>query len=447
MAVIGEHAIVTGASLGGLLVAHVLAEHYRHVTLFDRDVLPAGFESRKAVPQGRHVHGLLARGREALEALLPGLTARLVEHGALLGDALADAHRYIGKGFYCRSHSNMLSLLVSRPLLEAVVRTQVLARGNVRVVERREVVGLLATSDGRRIHGVQVREHGREVQEVRGDLVVDASGRGSKIGRWLAALGVRAPEEELLRVGMCYASRGYRRDPAQLSGAKIVQVIPTTGIQRGAVLVAQEGDRWLLTMAGYLGDEPPLDEHGFLEFARSLPVPDIHRVAATAEPLGEATSARFPASLRRRFERLADLPERLLVVADSLCSFNPIYGQGMTVAALEALVLRDCLAHGEPERLASRFFARAGKLLDIPWKLALDNDRRFVDPNHRRGPLARCVSWYLDKLHDAAQRDPVAAMAFLKVVNLMATPPSVLHPKIAMRVLWHHLIPREVPAS
>jgi len=447
---VGQHAIVIGASMGGLLAARALADYYQQVTLLERDTFPAPGEQRKGVPQGRHTHALLAKGREVLEGFFPGLTEQLVEQGALLGDSLADARRFIGGGYYCQTQSNMLSLLVSRPLLEAQVRTRLLALPNVHVIENYDALGLVAIEGRSRVNGVRLirRLAGSAEEILQGDLVVDASGRGSRAPAWLEALGYPTPEEEIVRAGMGYTSRIYRRKPEHLQGAKMVQVIPTSEIKRGGVMLAQEGNRWIMTIAGYPGDQPPIDEQGFLEYAKSLPTPDIYEVIKNAEPLSNPLPAKFPANMRRRYERLTRFPAGFLVIGDAICSFNPVYGQGMTVAALEAVMLRECLAQGGAEQqLAQRFFTKVSQVVDIPWNITVANDRRFVEPESRRSPMARFIQWYMDKLHIAARRDQVAALAFLKVTNLMASPPSVLHPRIVLRVLWGNLRPARMASS
>jgi hypothetical protein len=290
------------------------------------------------------------------------------------------------------------------------------------------------------------RRDGSAEEILNADLVVDASGRGSRTPAWLESLGYPVPQEEQVRADVRYISRLYRRKAEHLHGAKVVNIFPTPEIKRGAAMLAQEGDRWIVTIAGYPGDYPPTAEPGFLEFARSLPAPDIYEVIKNAEPLSDPLPAKFPGSTRRRYERLARFPAGFLVTGDAFCSFNPVYGQGMTVAALEAVVLHQCLAKGS-EQLAQRFFRKVSKVVDIPWNIAVNNDRRFIEPEMPVSLAARFINWYMSKLHIAARRDPAAALAFLKVINLMVPPLSVLQPHIALRVLWGNLPPLRAEAS
>jgi len=188
-----------------------------------------------------------------------------------------------------------------------------------------------------------------------------------------------------------------------------------------------------VTLGGYLGDHPPIDEAGYIEFARSLPKSEIFEVIKDAEPLTSPTPYQFSANLRRHYEELSRFPEGLLVFGDALCSFNPIYGQGMTVACTEALVLRECLAAG-PHGIARRFFQAASKVIDIPWQMAVGSDLQHPAVPGKRTPQVRFINWYFAKLFQAAQHDAVLAKRFLEVANLMKQPPSLMEPRIALRV-------------
>jgi 2-polyprenyl-6-methoxyphenol hydroxylase-like FAD-dependent oxidoreductase len=396
------------------------------------------------VPQGGHLHALTARGREVLEGLFPGLTGELVARGAPLSDMRTRGRWFVRGGYYHRQPSagGQESLMVSRALLEETVRVRVLGLPNVGAVERCDALGLYGDERRGRVTGVRVlrRRAGSAEEGVPADLVVDASGRGSRAPAWLEALGYPAPAEEGVRIGVGYASRFYRRTPADLGGDHSAVVFAEPGSRRAGVLMAQEEERWHVTLVGYLGEHPPTDERGFLEFARSLAAPDIYELLKDAEPLSDPVPLRFPASRRRRYERLARLPEGFLVTGDALCSFNPVYGQGMTVAALEAVALRECLQAG-PGGLGRRFFRQAGKVVDAPWRTAVGGDLRFPEVEGKRTPMVRFVNWYLGRLHVAAHEDPAVAVAFQRVLNMLAPPPSVLRPKIVLRVLRGNVRP------
>jgi hypothetical protein len=264
--------------------------------------------------------------------------------------------------------------------------------------------------------------------------VVDATGRGSRTPVWLDALGHAPPERQQVRIGLGYATRTYRLPPDTLGGDLAVLNAATPEHPRAGALQALEGDRWMLTLAGILGDHPPADPDGFLEFARSLRFPDIYQAIRDAEPLDDPVPFRFPASVRHRYERLDRFPDGLLVMGDAVCSFNPIYGQGMSVAAVEALVLRRQLERGiEPQ--PRRFFRDIARVVDVPWDIAVGGDLVFPGVKGRRTAKVRLVSAYLARLHAAAGHDAGLASAFVRVAGLVARPESLLHPGIALRVL------------
>jgi 2-polyprenyl-6-methoxyphenol hydroxylase-like FAD-dependent oxidoreductase len=215
----------------------------------------------------------------------------------------------------------------------------------------------------------------------------------------------------------------------------------------GAVTIADASSdlRWFHS-GGYLGDHAPTDYQGFVESARQLPAPDIYNVIKDAELLSGPVPYKFPANLRRHYEKLSAFPEGYLVIGDALCSFNPIYGQGMTVAAREAVALGQCLTQGR-SRLAQRFFARANKIIDLAWSAAVGTDLGFPGVEGPRTPMVRFFNWYIGKLHVAAHQDAQVSIAFLKVINMIAPPPSILHPRIIWRVAKAHLWPGRQKAS
>jgi hypothetical protein len=212
---------------------------------------------------------------------------------------------------------------------------------------------------------------------------------------------------------------------------------PTRDGKRGGVMLAQEGLRWTVTLFAYFGNYAPVELEGFIDFAKTLPSQDIYDVIRHAVPIGDAHSARFPASIRHRYEKLNRFPEGFLVFGDAICSFNPVYGQGMSVAALQAAALEQSLATGQLS--AQHFFSRAAKVVDSPWRIAVGADLRIPETVGPRSKAIDFVNWYLSKLHKAAHRDPAASVAFLRVANLVAPPPSVMHPRIVMRVLKGNL--------
>ncbi len=429
-----KSAIVIGGSIGGLLAARVLADHFDRVTIVERDRLPGVGEQRRGVPQGRHTHGLLASGAAAMERLLPGLRGELLDAGAVPGDIVNQGLWFHAGGFLRQVPSELNGLLQSRPLLEGIIRQRVLALDRVHVLEECEAAGLMAGCGGRRVTGLRLKD-GRALEA---DLVVNATGRGSHGADWLEELGYGQPGVERLEVALAYTTRLFRRC-GELSGNIAAIVPPTPSGKRGGVMLAQEGGRWTVTLISHFVPAAPMDLEGFRGFARLLPSPCIHEAIRTAEPAGEAQSARFPASVRLRYERLKRFPEGYLVFGDAICSFNPIYGQGMSVAALEAVALDHAL--GAPD-VAAAFFREAARIVDIPWSIAAGNDLRMPEAAGARPASVRWINWYIEKLHRAAHRDAELSLAFHRVGNLLAPPPSLMHPRLLWRVLRENVMGR-----
>jgi 2-polyprenyl-6-methoxyphenol hydroxylase-like FAD-dependent oxidoreductase len=433
---VGDRAVVLGASMAGLLAARVLADDYAQVTVIDRDQLPEGSAQRRGVPQGHHLHALLARGQQALEELFPGLTASLVAQGVPAGDMLANARVYLSGHRLRQARTGLVLLCASRPVLEGHVRARVRALPNVAVLDSCDITGLAATPDGRRITGARVhrREGGGAEDVLDADLVVDATGRGSRTPVWLEALGYARPAKDEVRIGLGYATRNYRLPRGALGDDLAALHGLTPRHPRGGAFQVLDADRLMVTLGGVLGDHPPTDPDGFLAFARSLRFPDIYELIRDAEPLDDPVGFRFPASVRHRYERLPRFPDGLLVLGDAVSSFNPIYGQGMTVAALQALALRRHLERGiEPQ--PRRVFADLARVVDVPWDIAAGGDLVFPGVPGRRPLKVRLLSAYLARLHAAAAHDATLASAFVRVIGMVAPPQSLLGPSVALRVL------------
>lgn len=409
-----------GASMGGLLAARALGGVAERVTVLDRDRLPDGAVARRGVPQSRQAHVLLAKGAAVLGEMFPGFAAEMVAAGVPVGDAHADCRWYLEGHEMRRAPSPLPVYGVSRPLLEHLVRRRVRALPDVEIVDGAEVTGLL--HDGR-VRGVRVRRDGVD-GEIEADLVVDAGGRGTRMPVWLRGLGYGEVPSSTVRTQLVYTSRHYRYTPGGDDFAVVMEPFP--GMPRTGITLRQEGDRVVLLLAGMLGDEPPMDDAGVRRFAETLPGPEIRDFLGTAEPLDDPVRMRYPSSVRHHYERMPRRPEGFVALGDALCSFNPIYGQGITVAALQARLLS-----GDTER----YFTRAARLLVNPWLLATGGDLRFPEVKGRRRLIDRPLHGYLSRYRAAAARDATLGAAFLRVSNMLAAPTHLLAPALALRVL------------
>ena len=436
MRTVGDRAVVLGGSIAGLVAARVLADAYAEVVVVERDELADGATHRRGVPQSRHIHGLLAGGQQALEELFDGLTAELVELGAPAGDVLEDLRLCFAGHRLRPGRSGLLALQPSRPLLEARLRARVRTLTAVSFMDRCDVAGLTATANGGRVTGARVirRLDGSAEQTLTADLVVDATGRGSRMPAWLEMLGYPRPPVEQVQIGLGYASRTYRLVPGVLDGQLGILTAATPDHPRGGALATMENDRFLVTLYGILGDHPPTDPAGFTDFAATLQFPDVHQALRDAEPLDEPVPFRHPTSVRRRYERLPRFPDGLLVMGDAVCTFNPIYGQGMSVAALQALALRAHLQqHGRPQPV--EFLRQVGRTVDVAWNMATGGDLAFPQVPGRRTVQMRILDRYLARLLAGAAYDPQLGRAFLRVAGLVDQPQALLAPGVLARVL------------
>ncbi|MEV0947417.1 monooxygenase [Rhodococcus sp. NPDC049939] len=429
---LGGNAIVLGAGIGGLLAAAALSSTFRNVLVLERDSLPPTATARRCVPQARHVHALLASGRAAMEDLLPGFVEELLGLGAITGDALADIRWVVDGHRLARGTSGVPGILASRPLVEWQVRQRVRDLPNVQILDHRNVTGLVG--DGEAVSGVDVQHRlgGPLTEFVPADFVVDSTGRSSQSIAWLGRLGFRAPPEKKLVIDVTYATRHFRLHTSALGGDSGIGIGPGPSSPRSGFMGRQEDGTWIVTLAGYGIDVPPLDQDGFLEFVRTFPAPDMYDALAAAEPVGDAVRYRIPTTIRRHYSA-ADLPSNYVPFADAICSFNPIYGQGMSVAAVEATILRDCL-HSATTNPTRQFLRKANRCIDGAWNLTVDNDLRIPAVPGRRPVRVRFANAYASRLDRAVSVDPAVGSAFLRVTHLLDRPGMLLRPATALRV-------------
>ena len=434
-----KHAIVIGASLAGLLTARVLSDYFEEVTILERDPVHDFPESRKGQAQTRHIHGLLTKGLMILKEYFPGIDEELCADGAFMDDLGIRIHWYQFGGYKLNLKTGITGMAMSRPFLEFHIRRRVLKNPNIRLVDSCAVTELISDPDKTQVTGVRVRkrsaDNNSEILEA--DLVVDASGRGSVSTRWLESLGYDRPAETEVKARIGYTTREYRRIDTDADLVRSEIILPTApGEKHGAILFPVEGNRWLMTAGGYVGDHPPADEAGLLEYLRTLPAPDIFNIISRAEPLTEIITYKYPTSLRRHYEKLKRFPDGFLVIGDAPASFNPIYGQGMTSAAMQTYALKEILlGHPNLHELWKSYFKKSAKVVDIPWQLAVHEDFRYPETEGKKPPLTDLINAYGVKVHKATQHDPVVYAQFLRVLNLLAAPITLMSPRILWRVL------------
>ncbi|MCO5970697.1 NAD(P)/FAD-dependent oxidoreductase [Actinoallomurus soli] len=433
-----EHAIVIGGSMAGLLTARVLTAHFERVTLIDRDRFPADPVFRPGVPQSRHLHVLWTRGLEIAEALFPGLEATLRAAGAEEVRVPADVLWLTSAGWRERFDATRL-LTFSRPLLDHAVRDRLTGppdggRKPVDVLDGHRVTGLLPR--GGDVAGVILGDDG----ELHADLVVDATGRGSRAPEWLAALGHPTPPETRVDPLLGYASRYYAIPPGFDPGWKAlyIQADPPATRRTGG-LFPQEGGRWICSLSGAGRDYGPSEETAFLEFAKGLRSPVLYNAIRDAEPLTPIVAYRRTANHRRHYERLPSWPRGFVVTGDAACAFNPIYGQGMSVAAVAALVLDRCLRDPRPG-FERRFQRGAARSAAGAWLVATGEDLRYRETEAAPVRLrTRVINAYVDEVVATANVDRRVCERLVHVLALMAAPTSLFAPAVLARVAAHRV--------
>lgn len=430
----GERAVVVGSGMAGLAAARVLTDHFETVTIVERDSLPDDPIARRGVPQAGQPHVLLEAGRATLEDLFPGFTAGLREAGGQTVDGAADLNMYAERGYLAPPRREVVADFASRPLYEQQVRQQVLDLDRVWVRPNCQFLAYRLDRGSSTVTGVRVLEGGEE-QVIDADLVVDATGRTSRTPSWLAECGYPEPAVEEVRIDLAYATTAIER-PSDDRRAYLMQ--PTPPRTRGGTVLPVEDDRWLVTMHGIHGDHPPTDDGGFRDFAESLPVPELSALLRDhPRTTDQIDKYPVPSNRRYRYDALDRFPDGLVVVGDAMASFNPIYGQGMSVATLKAVLLHHALADGGLDGLWDRFVTRAWSLVDIAWLMAVGADFRFPQT---RGPKPRgtpLFNRYLARLVQGAHTDGALTDAFQQVIMMERPPTTLFYP----RVLWHVLRP------
>ncbi len=434
-------AIVIGGSIGGLLAGLALAEVCDEVVVLERGDLPDTPAPRPGVPQSMHAHGLLAGGLAALEELLPGLSGELQQCGCPTGDNLRDAAWVFSGRRLALGSSGVQGMTVARPLLEHAIRRRVAALPNVSIRASAKVVGLLYAAG--RVTGVRLASAlGGAEAELSADLVVDASGRHSQLPEWLAALGLAAPRVEEVALETHYVSRIYSRRPQHLNGGIALVVVSAPESPRGGIALALDEERWIVSQYAMDGERPPQDHAGFVAFARTLASSALAEILEDSSPLGEAKTMRFPSSIRRHYGKLRDFPQGLLVCADALSSFNPTFGQGITVAAKQALLLRDLCTRLPLAELGKVFLSRAAPIVDVAWNASAGRTFLFPGVVGRPTLKMRLANAYLPRVVARAHEDAQVATALLKVMHFMAPPESLFAPRVMLRLITRWVMAR-----
>ncbi|MGW0520778.1 FAD-dependent oxidoreductase [Crossiella sp. NPDC003009] len=432
------HAVVLGGGLAGMLAASALTGFADQVTIIERDRFPDGPLERRGIPQAGHTHVLIAGGAHAIDQLLPGTIDTLIAHGAQRIGLPSRFLALASRGWLRRFDEAQFLISCSRALLDWVVRDKVLRDKKIAVREGTEAIGLLG--DAQRITGARLRDRDTEaIEHLDADLVIDATGNSSRAPRWLADLGLPAVIEDEVDPDIFYATRFYRApecarlDFPEINIASDPAVSP---VLQAGVLLPIEDHRWIVTLVGPRSAKPPVDDEGFARFARDLRHPVIADLIARAEPLTAPRRYRIPGNRRRHYEHIKPWPAGFLVLGDAACTFNPVYGHGMAVAARGALALHNGLRHNGIHRAGPIIQRAVARQADLAWRMATSQDLRYPGTTGPRpSRLSGLRQAFLDRLSWAATGRPAVAAAQFDVYTLSASPLRLLAPRILLGAL------------
>lgn len=432
-------AVVVGGSFAGLSAAKVLSEYFDEVIIVEADNEPEGISARKGVPQGRHVHGLLKGGADALISLFPDLPTRLKENGAASADFCNEVKWYLNKEFMQRFPGDLPIHFQSRPLLEFCIREAVKQIGNVSILYGTKVQDYLLNDARDSVEGVSIKNKEGTEETLQADIVVDASGRGTMLPKWLENAGFGQVPVTETKVNLGYASC-FMRLPDDASRDWTSLLIYPTGPDeiKGCTLVKVENDTWLLTLAGYHDDHPPSDKEGFMAFAKALPRPEVYEAIKDAEFISDISLHKFPSSLRRHYNKTVKLPSGLIPVGDSNVSLNPLFGQGMSVAVLSVVSLADLIkrfgvnSRGSRDQLQETYLNSLDRIFHTPWDLAMGQDFRYPQTEGKI-PLGWAFkNYFKEKVLSSSSKDIIRQ--FFGVVHLVEKETTFYNPLKVLKV-------------
>lgn len=446
-------AVVIGGSIAGLMAARVLCDHFEKVTVIERSSLADGFDFPQGAPQARHPHILLIRGERILEELFPGFRQNLLDGGAKRINFGRDLEMRFPDGWLPHYETPMEATATSRRLLDHTVYRRVAGNRKVTFRPNSEVVSLCTDEGNRRVIGVQIhnRANGR-VEEIPAELVVDAGGRSSKAPQWLSQRGYAPPEEQTVNAFPGYASRLYEIPETFAQKWKTLYIMPNPPhVTRGAIVIPMEGDLWHVSLIGMNRDYPPTDEDGFMEFARSLVSPAVYEALKTAKPVSPIWGYRRAANRLRRYDKLERYLEGFVALGDAVYALNPVYGQGMTLAAIAGQLLHRCLAEQAQQAAGDNFYGMAEKFqkqlkkeLAIPWQTATNEDMRWPDTAGKQelGAASKLIGRYFKLVLKVMPHSVKVTDAFFHVQHMIAPPTVLMRPDIFVNVMKTNLFLR-----
>lgn len=443
-------AVVIGGSIAGMTAARVLSDHFAKVTIIERGEMADGLDFPKGVPQSRHPHIILIRGEQILEQHFPGIGQNLLDGGASRLNFGRDLKMRFPFGWLPNFETDLEATATSRRLLDYTVYRRTAQNPKISFITNSEVMSICTDDDNQRVIGVQIhnRADGR-VQDVPAELVVDASGRSSKAPQWLDQLGFTPPAEQAVNAFPGYATRLYEIPENFNKKWKTMYIMPSPPeVTRGAIIIPMEGNLWHVTLIGMNRDNPPTDEAGFMEFARTLVSADVYEALQSAKPASPIWGYRNASNRLRRFDKMEKHLEGFVALGDAVYALNPVYGQGMTLAAIASTLLDECLIEqaelgisNDFAGMAEKFQKRLTKEMAIPWQNATNEDMRWPETEGKQelDVASKMIGSYFQMVLKAMPHNAKVTEKFFRVQHMISPPTIMMQPNILISVLKTNL--------
>ena len=431
-----KRAVIVGASIAGLMAATAIAPHVDEVTILEKDQLPDGPDPHQGAPQGHHAHILLKAGEQAIERLFPGIREELIVQGSHyldFGKEIAWKHHGYWK---TKLQEPFFLLMQSRPFLEWMIRKRVLQLSNVRIQEETKVIGISYHDGQTQISHVEIEEKKGASSLLACDVLIDATGAASLSSKWLKQADLPSPKESRIHVDLAYASRKFvSKEPISPDHKAAVIYFGQANPTATGLVFSTEKEEVIVSLGGY-GTHPPKDESAFLQYAKNLDSPEVYDLIKHLEPASPIRRYKFPYQRRKHYESLKQMPQNLLVIGDAFCRFDPIFGQGISVAAMEAVALQKLFTKNRPHNLARAFHRKAANIVRIPWLLSASEGFRMAHTTGKKPiPVGlNLLHWYLGHIFALSAHDAHIYRRFVEVFNLVKHPVFLFSPRILFRV-------------
>ncbi|MFK0570388.1 FAD-dependent monooxygenase [Endozoicomonas sp.] len=442
-----QRAIVIGGSVAGLMAAKTLSPFFKEVIILEKDPLDSDSGLHKGAGQGSHSHVLLPSGIELLEQLFGTPRFNLREYGIYPADAAEELKWFQFGVWKKRFHSGVDMGWCHRSQFEWQVRQTVISVSNIQLQTGSRVLGLVVSEDGRRIKGVhyQATLNKDATQMLEADLIIDAAGRGTHTPKWLSEASIASVTEDEVRAQISYTTRKFQI-PESLTDSldwKVLAIYPEPpNVKRGGMIYPLGNGEWMTTLVGFNGEVATLEMAGFMDYAQSLPQPDLYEVLKQGTPIGEPLNYRIPGSLWRRYDRIKQWPGNFLVVGDAVCSFNPIYGQGVTMALKDLQKLKVLLEQQETDftpATMARLQKQIGQGKIIPWLMAASPDFMYPGTRGKKPVGISMMNSYIKTIMKLAGKDQDIHQRFIETFTFLKSPMVLMTPGIISKVIRQKL--------